>query len=54
MLPPQDTEIDTDRKACYLVKTETGSSLKYELDSLKMLISSRFEEGLQAGGLSLA
>ena len=47
MLPPQDTEIDMKREACYLVKIETGSSLKYELDPLKVLVSSRFEEDLQ-------
>jgi hypothetical protein len=47
MLSFQDTEIDTERKACYLMKIETGSSLKYELDSLKMLVSSRFGEKQQ-------
>jgi hypothetical protein len=27
MLTPQETEIDAKREACYLMKTETGSSL---------------------------
>jgi len=44
MLPLQDTEIDTKRAACYLMKVETGSSLRYELDSMKCLYQVVFGE----------
>ena len=42
LTPPQYTEIDTKREACYLMTIETECSLKYELDLLKLFVLSRF------------
>jgi hypothetical protein len=48
----RDLDIDTERKACCVMKIETGSSL-YEPDLLRMLASSCFWRALQACGLRL-
>jgi hypothetical protein len=44
MIPLPDTEMDMKREACCLLKIGAGSSLKYELEPLRVLVSSRFRE----------
>jgi hypothetical protein len=41
---PSRYRIDMKREACCVLKIEAGSSLKYELEPLRVLVSSRFGE----------